>query len=130
MTKSEQIMALHAEGRSNREIACEVYGIFTDAPTSLLTVPMTYVRVVTRQRMGKGQSTHDRAWRAANPEKIRAHRRDWFSKRCAADPTFLARHRAADNQRKKARYASDRAFREAMIAKASAYYYARATNQP
>ena len=94
MTKKAQIMALHAQGKATREIACEVYGISLEAPAHVLDTPMAYVRVVTRQRKGGSLSAYDATWlcRAYGTgedvkEALREHQRRRY-----ADPRQYAMH--------------------------------------
>lgn len=61
-TKKQQIMALHARGKSTREIAAAVYGLSTSTPWREADRRMAYVRVVIRQRKGGNSSAHDVAW--------------------------------------------------------------------
>ena len=73
MTLAAQIMKLHASGRSTREIALAVYG---EAGKSR----MAYVRVVARQRKGKGASDIDKRYcRSAHGRKaLRTYRRNRY----------------------------------------------------
>ena len=128
MTKSEQIMRLHAQGLSTRLIACEVYQISSEAPHKLMASAMAYVRIVTKQRKGRGDSPANKKWRAANADKVRAIWSRSFYKRYHGDPEFRARHKAAYNARRKQRYASDPVYRAAEIARQSACYYRRKTS--
>lgn len=124
-SKSFQIMSLHAQGLSTRQIASEVYQISSKAPHKLMASAMAYVRIVTKQRKGRGNSPANKKWRAANAEKVRAIWTRSFSKRYSSDPEFRAKRRATHNARRKQRYASDPIYRAAEIAKQSAAYYRR-----
>ena len=68
MTKSAHIMTLHAQGLATRQIACEVYQIPSEAPNKVMASAMAYVRIVTKQRRGRGLSPADVAWRSANAD--------------------------------------------------------------
>lgn len=64
MTKSDRIMALHAQGLSTRQIAERVYGINAKTSRKLADRKMAYVRIVVRQRQGGSKSPADtRYWR-------------------------------------------------------------------
>lgn len=105
-TKAAQIMALHQQGKTTREIALEVYG---EATASQLA----YVRIVVYQRKGTGVSPADRRYVGAHRAEINANAsRRWqqapleykkavgiksaerFRKRYKSDPEFRAAKRA------------------------------------
>lgn len=85
VTKASQIMALHAQGLSTREIALEVYGEAIDKR-------MAYVRIVVRQRKGgTGITEATKRWQANNPRTYRAMRNKRHAERYATEPVFKLR---------------------------------------
>jgi hypothetical protein len=62
-TKAARIMALHRRGHSTRAIALAVYDLAEHTPQGVIEKAMAYVRVVTRQRRGRGESEADVRWR-------------------------------------------------------------------
>ena len=80
-TKASQIMALHAEGKSTREIARRVFA--TDSPTES---NLAYVRVVVGQRRGGGQSANDKAYQRT--EAYRRWNNGYWRARYAADAAY------------------------------------------
>jgi hypothetical protein len=62
-TKAAQIMILHRRGHSTRAIALAVYDLVEHTPQGVIEKAMAYVRVVTRQRRGHGESKADVRWR-------------------------------------------------------------------
>lgn len=112
MTKKDQIMALHREGRTTRQIACEVYGLPLDAPKKVADRKMAYIRVVIRQRKGTSQSAADVTYlvrkygSVANGHRVRnAGQRDYRS----------ARHKRL--------YHTDPAWRQRKLDREKAYYW-------
>ena len=75
-TKAAAIMALAGEGKTTREIAIAVYG-----PRCNVRTKAAYVRVVLRQRKGRGESDVDRRHvakkRLADPEWARMRLEQW-----------------------------------------------------
>ena len=59
-SKKDLILALHAQGKTTREIAKAVYGVPDSAPQKVADRKMAYIRVVLRQRKGGGASDIDR----------------------------------------------------------------------
>lgn len=84
-TKAARIMALAAQGRTTRQIACEVNGLSADAPHRALAGAMAYVRTVVNQRQGKGDSPANAKWREANREHYLAQKRAYFTGRYHRD---------------------------------------------
>ena len=84
-TKSAQIMALHKQGKTTREIALKIYGAGCD-----VRVKMAYVRVVVNQRKGSGMSKHDKAYQAAEEAQTRrrAYQRGYNKRRYHSDPVW------------------------------------------
>ncbi len=85
MTKKEQIMALHAKGKTTRQIAEAVYGLQPDCMAKTVDKYMAYVRVVTRQRKGAGHSKNDRKYLENGGRDLQNNRR---RDRYASDPAF------------------------------------------
>ncbi len=85
MTKKEQIMALHKQGKTTRQIAEAVYGLKPDCMAKTIDKYMAYVRVVTRQRKGSGRSEHDRKYMESGGRDLQNNRR---RDRYASDPAF------------------------------------------
>ncbi len=85
MTKAATIMALHAEGKTTKQIAEAVYG--AQLSYAAWDRRMAYVRVVLRQRQGGGQSQHDIAYRRSS-ERYQKYHRDYAYRRYHSDPEF------------------------------------------
>ena len=109
-TKAAQIMALAAQGRTTRQIACEVYQISDQAPHDLLAAPMAYVRTVL-QRNGTGMTDSDRRWREANKDKMQAYGRDRYQRKRATDPAWYEAHKRRCAQRASERWHTDPEYR-------------------
>ena len=78
-------MALHAQGKTTRQIAEAVYGKDCD-----VSVKMAYVRTVVFQRKGGSRSPHDDAWllrKFGGKTVAEAYRNRWKQ-----DPTYRERH--------------------------------------
>lgn len=81
MTKSAQILALYAQGKSTREIADHV------------GTNIAYVRVVARQRKGGGESETDRRYRSSPlgiAKDRRAHAKCAHAKKAARQAIYYA----------------------------------------
>lgn len=89
MTKAARIMELHAQGKSTRQIAVEVYGVPEDAAYAEWDKRMAYIRIVVRQRKGGKSGPADKRydatpegkavrlgrvtrWQKRNPKKVQA----------------------------------------------------------
>lgn len=76
MTKAEQIMRLHRQGKTTRGIATAVYGLPDDAPNSITDKRMAYVRVVLRQRQGHSSLSDKRYLSTKGNRRRRVRYRD------------------------------------------------------
>ena len=108
-SKKDLILALHAKGKTTRQIALDVYG--RKLGRAEIRVKSAYVRVVLNQRKGGGCSEYDRRYMensGRDRQKIR------HQERYATDPGYRARHRASASawrQRNRDRHlASQRAY--------------------
>ncbi len=92
-TKAQQIMDLHKQGKTTRQIAEAVYGKQPDH--AAWDRKQAYVRVVVRQREGFGRSEHDRKYMNNGGRDMQnSSRRD----RYARDPAFRE-HRLEQHKR-------------------------------
>ena len=99
MTKAQQILELYEQGHTTRVIAGIVYGIDDDASQTEWDRRLAYVRVVARQRVGRGRSEIDRRYKEANRPAINAYQRVWAKVKYHADPVWRERHLAAKAER-------------------------------
>lgn len=105
MKKTEQIMTLHSQGKTTWEIAREVYALPNWASREDVDRKAAYVRVVLRQRNGRGLSKTDERYlkrRYGTRTVKEAHKLQ--ARERYADPVLRARHQAI----KRASYARKR----------------------
>lgn len=121
MTKNKRIMAMHARGLNTRQIAQAIYGKEDMVDIKVRDRRMSYVRVVIRQRKGKGMSEFDRAYHKT--DKYREIKRRQFQRRYYSDEQFRLACIASAVAYYKKRYASDPVFRAKEAARRRAYYW-------
>ena len=119
-SKATQILDLYEQGHTTRVIAWMVYGLTDEAPAKEWDSRMAYIRVVVRQRKGRGMSpievryltkkygSMDAFYKVRN-DRTSDWRNAYYRKRYQEDPVY----RAAHLEQKRARRARARATAEA-----------------
>lgn len=117
MTKASQIMALHKQGKTTRQIAEAVYGLQPDCMPKVVDKYMAYVRVVVRQRKGSGRSEHDLKYmNNGGQAKASARKRMLYHTDQDYRAADLARTAAWQRANRTKRNASQKRYRERKLA--------------
>ena len=108
-TKKNRILALHAQGKTTREIAKAVYGVPDSAPGKVADRKMAYVRVVTKARKNAGRSETDRRYMdSGGRKKARDRQRHLYQ----TNDAWRQLYREKQNEWKRADYARRKALDE------------------
>jgi hypothetical protein len=118
-SKATQILDLYEQGHTTRVIAWMVYGLTDEAPAKEWDSRMAYIRVVVRQRKGRGMSPIDARYVTKKYGSLNAfykvqndRTQDWrnaYYRKRREDPAY----RAAKREQERARRARTKATAEA-----------------